>query len=315
MEKRKVYLGPRQLASVDTLSEILNLDLIIDFLSPVNFQPIIYGSLFQAGAEQFMLISRTDKENSKLDFIESRINYISDEPFHRTYKLIDETFAAYFPEDYEKNKEFSEVIKLKGFLGDLLISMDQRISFVETFKLPDMDKLKVVMPLELFIPIQNLFSTFNYVNAELPIPEVSTLVKHTKKFEKLLESDIFVQYAKSHRNLEERSITPRTAISIAVQRGHEIMLQNLGLLKLKKLSLAILPVSAKVVDTVFGKIPGALADFFATQIESLYKDDKRIVIYHLSDMVDQIVRDRINMYAGAAVDRHSSSSEDKIKHS
>ena len=66
---------------------------------------------------------------------------------------------------------------------------------------------------------------------------------------------------------------------MVVSSGKNVFSQNKRLLQLKKSSLSILQVTPELVDTVFGKLPGALAEISANLGIRLLESKRRIVVY------------------------------------
>jgi len=66
------------------------------------------------------------------------------------------------------------------------------------------------------------------------------------------------------------------------------------MLKTKRVAISLLPITSKVIDTVFGKLPGTLAEFFANALASWLQDERRVVIYQFPDLLRITMETRMN---------------------
>ena len=71
--------------------------------------------------------------------------------------------------------------------------------------------------------------------------------------------------------------------------GRMLFSQNRSLLALRNASVNILQVTPKLVDAVFGKLPGALAEVAAKLGISFLEDRRRLVIYDFHEFMFQEV--------------------------
>ena len=53
---------------------------------------------------------------------------------------------------------------------------------------------------------------------------------------------------------------------------------------MRRAVISLLPISSKIIDTIFGKLPGGLAEIFTNLLSKWLDDNKRIVIYEFDDL-------------------------------
>jgi len=66
-------------------------------------------------------------------------------------------------------------------------------------------------------------------------------------------------------------------------------------LKLRKTSIFLLTTSAKLIETVWGKLPGSIADL-AVKLFSNIEKEKRVVVYQTRNIHKELIRSRIENY-------------------
>jgi len=65
----------------------------------------------------------------------------------------------------------------------------------------------------------------------------------------------------------------------AQRAAQRLVNANARLLRIKAAPIRLLNLTAKAIDAVFGKLPGALADFAAEEAQRMLGTEKRIVLY------------------------------------
>lgn len=73
-----------------------------------------------------------------------------------------------------------------------------------------------------------------------------------------------------------------------------LVAENPRLLKSKRVAITLLPVTSRLVDVVFGKLPGSIAGFFSDALRTWLQDKRRIVIYQFGDLLEVTMKARMN---------------------
>jgi hypothetical protein len=293
MRERKVIVGPGQLGRMNALDEILNGDHMLgEYISAVDVQGIIYGSLMQCGAERFELIgTEEDKGLPESDFLQSRFSALSESQSGEAYKVVHDSFDPFLPED-PKDEIRSEIYTLMAFVSNLIIAAERKGSLMILNDFPDVESLRGSLPPEIIIPAKNLLATIQPIEPSLPLPKAATDSGHVRKFKQLLLSDIFSGYSRSHMNLEDQDVEPNVAAERVIGSGQSMVSQHPNLLRLKRTAVSLLPITAKTIDVVFGKLPGILAEYAADLLSSV-ASDRRIVVYQLGTLYYDLMKNQI----------------------
>ncbi|MGB2728956.1 MAG: hypothetical protein WBD09_10875 [Halobacteriota archaeon] len=293
MKMRKVLISPYQLGALDALNTVVNLPPILEQVPQMDVEGLFYLYMIQAGAEKFVITPIESRSAKYSEFLSKRISFLSEEPYRKVYDIVATVFQSYLPEGYEIDPKFSNIGSVKAFLADLLLSLEKRLDMVCILPIPDPAKVEGILPPELFHPIQNLINTFDSESAKLPLPKSSVLSTNVKIFQEIITSDLFSRYSLMHQELANARSSKNKVIFNIVESGGKLLIKYEKLLYLKPLTISLLPVTAKLIDVVFGKLPGTLAEYSSKLLNNWLKDERRIVLYHFHPKFEEIVRRRI----------------------
>lgn len=293
MKKRKVFIGLGQVGALDALSTIMNLPLILEELPPIDVEGLFYSSMIQAGAEQFVVLDVASLSTKYSEFLSKRISFRSLKSYEKVYKVVHAVFQSYLPKGYERDPEFSNIWTMESFLCDLLLSLEEKLDMAYINAIPDPAKVEGILSPELFYPIQNLINAFDPESVKLPLPRSSILSTNVRIFQEIITGDLFSQYSLMHQELANARASKKKAIFNIVEFGDRLSRKYERLLYLKQLTISLLPVTAKLIDVVFGKLPGTLAEYSGKLLSNWLKDERRIVLYDFHPTFDEIVTKRL----------------------
>ena len=212
----------------------------------------------------------------------------------RLTQTVSNAFQTFSPEEYKRDENRREVSNLENFLVNLLICLERKTALMTLSGLPDPGQFEGILPPELLFPIRNLLSALEPSELSSPLPRSSLLAVDVRRFEEIISSDLFSTYSARHSALESSLVPKDTALKGIAETGEKVFRRHIDLLQLRELTLAILPVTAKVIDTVFGKLPGALADYFTGLATNALKEDRRIIVYQLDSVFRDLVISRVS---------------------
>ena len=266
----------------------------------VDVEGIFYASAFQAGVDEFLIPDLKDHPYPRSDFLASRTTVIPVQQTQEHYELVEATFSAHLPDGWDRNDEYAIAWNIKAFVADLLNAMSAGVSLLSPWGVPDIAEVEARLPSELSVPIANLFSTFTDFQASSPIPQKVVLAEDVQRFNEIISGDLFSKYAAAQSSLDDLESPLKKALTMVVSSGKNVFSQNKRLLQFKKSSLSILQVTPELVDTVFGKLPGALAEISANLGIRLLESRRRIVIYDFGPSTqDVFISNLLRMFKAA----------------
>lgn len=283
MNERKVIISPFLQGVLFGTEALLN-ENSLNKDSPVDLHAIFYACMIQSGIEKFAISGRP-ASFSKSKFLLNRISPFPSDSWHKALKSVESSIDPPASKEAVKVKASAA---LNYFLVDLMVAVKQKSSIVIAHPLPDITGLENHLPPEIYIPVRNLLSTIETNDLKLPLPKNFISSENIKRFQEIISSDLFSQYSLSHQALENRSTPKEKALSHVVAKGQSL-LNNNDLLRAKRTAISLIPLSSKIIDVVFGKLPGTLAEFFGQQLSQLLKEDRRIVIYRFDPLVKELL--------------------------
>lgn len=286
---KKGLIGAYQLGVLEGLSESLRIASKITGQQSIDFEGIFYATAFQAGVDEFIIPEFKDKPVSKSEFILKRTRYLKRKESAAHYRLISDAFAAYLPAGWERNEEFSAVWPLSSFLAELLDAMSVGASVLSPWGVPNIDEVEDLLPSELFIPLKTLIASISEVHAASPIPIKAIPTENVQRFNDLMSGNVFLKYTAAQVSLEDSTIPVAATLPSVISSGKRLVSRNRHLLRLRNSSMGVLQLTPRVVDTVFGKLPGTLAEAFVTPVIRFLEARRRIVIYDFRNSVHDVM--------------------------
>jgi hypothetical protein len=283
MNSRKVILGSRQAKVLFGVEWLVNASATQVGLKEVDYSGIFYACMIQAGIDKVEIFSDSTP-NSDSELIRQRKVIIPESIWNDTYDKLRDTF-----EQFVEHPLYVPT-KLLVFLTDLMQAIERKSSLVITGPvIPDITELERIFPPELFIPLKNFLGTIESDSADLPLPKDFISKDNFNRLQDIILSDLFSHYSSSHKAFEDGRVLKLHAIKSVEKAGWLLLDRNQKYLKAQRLAVSLIPVTSKIIDAVFGRLPGILADFFGEQLSGWLKDDRRIVIYRFDPLFLDLV--------------------------
>ena len=288
LTSNRVYVSPHHIGYWEGMGYATS-SLIRIFLGRrSDIKPIFYGTLFQAGIKDFLIDAKMDKYVPDAAFIQSRTELIPENTSDNDRKVITGMFAAYLPDYHQRNDQYSDVWTLEYFLGDLFVALRENVG-IASVSVPEPETYRGILPAELLMPISSLLSSIQTHGSAGPVPRFLMERTQIQDLEEIFKGNDFGAYSDAQAQLADDSQPPLKALSRARSLAATVQEKYLNRIKLSRMGLSMLPVVPKLVDSVFGKLPGRIAEYFAKVAEPLLDQRRRIVIYDCSSIRDEIL--------------------------
>lgn len=253
--------------------------------SIIPLDRMIYVAAFQGGIEKFLTPLDARTENPTDQFISARVSKPRDFDTELLSNLI-----SLLPEvdDEEHNAKALMVLSL---LHDLMVAMQNSAAVINVSGIPSAEDIKREFPPDISASLCALFSAFKPSDELLPAPAQVISRDAVSRFEDILSSGVYRQYAAAHELVEvEKSAS---ALAEVRRTGAQLLKQGGSVLASRRVSMNIISVVPNLVDAGFGKLPGSLAKFAADLANRFMEGRKNVVVYQFGDWT--------NEYALAAV--------------
>lgn len=288
---RKGLLGAYQLGVLEGFGYALEITAQITGKSCPNIDPLFYATAFQSGVDHFILDIPKKYYHQKSQFVKSRITYLPKQKTNHHRDPIREMFSRHLPPNWERDEAYSSVWGLSAFLGDLLSSMEAGCALLATLGLPDPSRARPLLPAAALLPIEQLLDSFEVVTCPGLALRGSFDRDHLERFQQVLLSDLFTGYMTAQSALEDELRSVRPSLEGAAIAGGKVVERHPALVALRRGSIAVLSFTPKLIDAVFGKLPGTLAEAGAKLGASYMEERKRVVVYDFRAFLERTALD------------------------
>ncbi len=293
---KKGLIGAFQLGGLSAASDVLKFVAETTGEQGADIKGIFYASAFQAGVDEFLIPDLKECPPPPSKFLADRTTVIPSKQIVDYLDKVNDMFSAHLPDGWDRNDEYASVWRLKAFVTELLDAMSTGASLLSPWGVPDMAEAEAQLPSELSVPLANLFSAFTDFQTSSPIPQKVVQSEDVQRFDEIISSDLFSTYAAAQASLDDLESPITTALPNVLSTGRNVFFTNKKLLQLTKTNVGILQMTPKLVDAVFGKLPGALAEVSANLGISLLESKRRVVVYDFgSSMKDVLLSNLLRM--------------------
>jgi hypothetical protein len=276
---KKGLIGPFHLGGLEMACEALKFAEKTSGQPGFDLENVFYASAFQAGIDRFLFPKLESVPLPASEFIRGRTEFTASECSREHYRIVGETLSRVLPENWIRDERFSNVWFLQAFLVDLLDAMASKASYLAVWGMPDPAQLEGQLPREICVPIATFLQSFETVQPALPTIQRTVTREDFRRLCEILQGDLFKSYSESQAHFDAAPVSVETALAEVNRTGRKLVAENGKLLSIAKGGVSVLSLSAKLIDAVFGKIPGAAAEAFAKLGQQLLQDNQRIVVY------------------------------------
>lgn len=238
---------------------------------------VVYHALIQAGVHSIRRIDGTTPVLPGLVVNERITACVGSEYYNllRTIQEMLEKHAVNGKQSAEQNKLFT----LSLFLTDLIYSLQTDAAMVTVLPLPKVENYYGRISPHILSAIGNLLPRVTPTEVLTPIPQLSVKASEVEVFEELIESQIFSAYSNAHGGLESIRESDVAILDDVSVKAKSVWQRFSNTVDLKKLTLALMPITKTLADKVLTDLPGTVAGLLADVLTKAAQQEKRIVIY------------------------------------
>jgi hypothetical protein len=285
---RKGLVGPYQLGAMKGLSEGLNIAEKVTGRRGTDLEAIFYATAFQAGIDEFLVADSDDRPETGSKFVREHIRALPTERWRQHYEAVESVFKRHLPTNWHREDKYSPAWKVQNFLVDLLVAMDTQASLLSPWGIPDPAEAEAVLPPEIVVPVSNLLGAVEDLTVASPVLQRALPREDLERFSRIINSDLFRHYVGAASELDEAQNPASTALQTVSVAGKRLFRENRQVLALRRSLVGVLQITPKLVDAVFGKLPGMLAELGARLGLALVDSRRRIVIYDFRPSLEGI---------------------------
>lgn len=293
---RSLILTPYEHGFLAAMHYTYNKGPFIDEDNQIDIPHVLLSALIMSGVDSITSFGKLT--NTKTTLIRKLTTKASTKKWSEIYLKSQKLIEPY------KSQTSSEVIKsdledIKHRISQLLYSIKTNSGIISFSNFTEL-KNKESLPIELGMPLNILMSSVQTKSANLPILKHETEKKDIKRFMSILESIEFKNYKEAQSEIElNQNLSNKTIRAIEIA-SRDLYKKNISHIDLKANALKAIPLTGKVVDLCFGKLPGILTDFSTSLVGDYLKSSKSIPIYNCESILEEIrmasLRSRILRY-------------------
>jgi hypothetical protein len=299
---RSLILTPFEHGYLAALNEVYNNGPLSEKASPIDIPHLLLSALTMAGVDT--VYSMGSLQNSETKLVKKIATKTSVKKWNEVYDKTNDAFDLL--KTKVVNKETNAGLDdLKHKVSQLLFSLKTNsgiLTFSNFLEIKHQDKL----PLELVIPLKMLMESIQTKGALLPIVKYETDKTDVRRFIDILQSKEFYSYKEAQSEIElNKSLTNKT-IKLIEKAGKDLYNKNSAQLNLRENFIKAMPVSSKVIELFFGKLPGILTDFAGSVMSDYLQLNKSIPIYYCEPILDELLETRLKQKALRIIDSKQS---------
>ena len=255
---------------------------------PIDVPHFFFSAITMAGVD--CIQSMLPFEETRTTLIKKIVKKYLITEWANCLMQVEENFKMYSLPKMSKKIE-RELFSLKHTTLQLLFAMKSNSSvlLISDF-LTIKDKFQI--PPELTMPFELLFSSIQSKNAQLPIVKYDLPKKDVRKLLEIISSKEFETYKEAQAEIEKnKKLTAKTINSIETA-GKDLYRINKKFLTLKESVVKAVPLSPKVIELFFGKLPGILVEF-ASEILIEYLGINNTIPIYSADSISFLLKSRL----------------------
>lgn len=315
MRHTKLLVDPFMYYELEQLNIIANLDIFNKLYEPVNLKSLFYSYMLQNGIDGFEVFLK-EKDNLgkdnlgfkntfksmkeplyKSQFLSKRVYPLNSKEWIESCAKVFYYFKNRLGEDCFINEKNKGLLQLSHFLINLLYSVKNNTCFTNLAPIPNVESFEGKFPADIYFPIKSLVQNLITVKTEVPYLTKIIDSKSIKIFDELMRSDLFNQYTSAHGKLDKLYPFRKDNAQDKIKSlARKIYLNHEQLTKIKSVSIKILPISAKIIDTVFGKFSGLILEIVSKSLDEILNNKRQIVFYEYDPFLHEYIGKRVKQY-------------------
>jgi hypothetical protein len=161
--------------------------------------------------------------------------------------------------------------------------------------LPEVKSLNGKIPLQLYMALTNLFLSFEKVSPNVAALRTTVGARDVAAFQQILSSRLFDEYKLSHNRLSDQRVDLEFSVEKIEKATKKLCRDAERLTKPRNIQAFLLPLVSKLISSIFGSLPAAVAEQCRALIEPLVDPNRRVVIYQLHPIASETMASYIRM--------------------
>lgn len=284
--KKIVYINPKNLNGINTVSKYANSDTFLKHLDEIDYHFILFSTLYQSGADFFETeISFLPEAVKKNNFWRTKFVNIDDAIYKKSIIKSAAVLENNFDIELDKKYLSPQYTNILYYFSDLFYSAETGTPFVKTdyTETTSFDFLESRFRREFFISLQNLLSLFQAEKVSTIVPLYTVLKKDVDRFSDIANSGLYSKYSESVGLLTEDTSSFFNIKKDIHVNAIKLLNKHSNDLDIKSMSFKFLKFNKTIVDLFTNKTLSIIGDHFIDTIEQYSKVKKSVFFYSLNE--------------------------------
>jgi len=259
----------------------------IDSGEPLNYEAMLFTSLFQSGATHFYRLSdRDDLEDYEISssYVNTKIETIDREYFESCKSRLFEAFSSCLPPEFCSEEliwknYYEPVTTLIHFIATMMTAKEYGCTFLAMRMSKSALKFQEVLPEDLLQPINNFMNIIVQKETNTPVVAGGLDANGADIFIEILKSDMYGKYSSSFEEVEDGKSDIRKAVKRVSRPGSRLTRKHSNILLEERTRMSIISATSQLISTLAGSLPAKLFEIIGGQMTS----EKRLVYYDASE--------------------------------
>ncbi|KAA9352788.1 hypothetical protein [Larkinella humicola] len=294
---RKLVLTPFENGYLAALHEVFNESPMAVKNQPIDISHFLLSALTMAGVDSIQSFGELSYSKTKL--IKKNVSKLSRNEWSRCSEKVQDTFDKYRIPNISKEMD-EEISSMSHRVSQLFYAMKSNSGILSFFEIGNI-KNKHLLPPELALPLEILFLSIQIKTTNLPVLRYDIEKKDINKLIEVLNSKEFEVYSEAQSELETNSSITNKTINAIEKAGKDLYKKNIRILDIKESVIKTIPLTSKVIDLYFGKMPGILAEYGGKILIDYLGLNKTIPIYSCDTILTGMLKSRLGIITRKSV--------------
>lgn len=287
---RKLILTPFDHGGLSAIDSLFNESPLADNHNPLDIGHLVLSVVTMSGVDSIHSFEKLS--NSQTTLVEKVLPKTSLQEWLKCWNHVHDVFDNYYSPNLDKEIRW-EIEKVSNKVSQLFYAMKTNSGILVLFDLKKLDNN--LLPPELLFPTEILFSSIQTKIANLPVVRHDIQKRDIKRLLEVLAGKEFKTYQEAQSEVElNQNLTTKT-INRIEKAGKELYNKNVSLLNIKENAIKAIPISSKVIDLFFGKLPGILTEYAGNILTDYLKLNKSIPLYSCDAIIKRIIKSRVGI--------------------
>jgi hypothetical protein len=277
-------------------------------LPPVDYRSLILSSIVQAGLDRFAVLEAPVGAEGMPPSFRKRVELPLDRdalPDFVRDRVELPGYLDWLAVGHELEREIRQVIpdyhalrkdgtmRSHMFITDLLYALRHRQHIIFDMRLKDVERLSLDLPDQIGVPFRNLIRVMEPVQPDVCVPRSSIAKEQLIRFRELLASSQFREYKSNHEKIAETERSLAGSVKALSQSAQRLYETNPDIVRLRSTAVSLLPSASGTAAKALDGLPGTLVSLFAKPVTDWLKSKRRLMVYELGDLLEDIAKQRL----------------------